>query len=61
MLFDVSKPFVKIKAAQNTHRIFAFATLEMMSDAMNKEVPKFEDAYIIWKRKHVRKVLCSLD
>jgi hypothetical protein len=33
----------------------------MMSDAMNKATPKFEDSDKIWKRENVRKAIYSLD
>jgi len=44
-----------------TSGFYAFATLEMMSDAMNKATPKFEDSDKIWKQEHVRKAIYSLD
>jgi len=49
------------ESMSTTSGFYAFATLEMMSDAMNKATPKFEDSDKIWKREHVRKAIYSLD
>lgn len=49
------------ESMSTTSGFYAFATLEMMSEAMNKAAPKFRDSDKIWKRKDVRKVIYSLD
>jgi integrase/recombinase XerD len=49
------------ESMSTTSGFYAFATLEMMSDAMNKATPKFEDSDKIWKRENVRKAIYSLD
>lgn len=40
---------------------YAFATLEMMSDAINKAAPKMGDDEKLWKKEAVRKAIYSLD
>ncbi len=49
------------ESMSTTSGFYAFATLEMMSEAMNKSAPKFGDADKIWKREAVRKAIYSLD
>lgn len=50
------------ESISTTSRFYAFTTLEMMSDAMNKATPKLADSTEkIWKREEIRKVLYSLD
>ena len=40
---------------------YAFATLEMMSEAINKAAPKMADEEKLWKKEAVRKAIYSLD
>jgi site-specific recombinase XerD len=49
------------ESMSTTSGFYAFATLEMMSEAMNKATPKFGDSDKIWKREDVRKTIYSLD
>jgi integrase/recombinase XerD len=49
------------ESMSTTSGFYAFATFEMMSEAMNKAVPKFGDTDKIWKRKVARKAIYSLD
>jgi site-specific recombinase XerD len=49
------------ESMSTTSGFYAFATLEMMSEAMNKSAPTFEDEDKIWKREDIRKVIYSLD
>ncbi|MGD9569631.1 MAG: tyrosine-type recombinase/integrase [Sedimentibacter sp.] len=49
------------ESISTTSGFYAFATLEMMSEAMNKATPKFGDSDKIWKREDVRKAIYSLD
>ena len=49
------------ESMSTTSGFYAFATLEMMSEAMNKATPKFGDNEKIWKRENVRKAIYSLD
>jgi len=49
------------ESMSTTSGFYAFATLEMMSEAMNKAIPKFTDSDKIWKREDVRKAIYSLD
>lgn len=44
-----------------TSGFYAFATLEMMSDAMNKATTVFNDDKKIWKKPSIKKLLYSLD
>jgi integrase/recombinase XerD len=44
-----------------TSGFYAFATLEMMSDAMNKATSKFDGTEKIWKQEAVRRAIYSLD
>jgi site-specific recombinase XerD len=49
------------ESMSTTSGFYAFATLEMMSEAMNKAAPKFDDTEKIWKQKAVRRAIYSLD
>lgn len=49
------------ESMSTTSGFYAFATLEMMSDAMNKATPKFEESDKIWKREYIKKAIYSLD
>lgn len=49
------------ESMSTTSGFYAFATLEMMSDAMNKAAPKINDEEKLWKKKAVKKILYSLD
>jgi len=49
------------ESMSTTSGFYAFATLEMMSEAMNKAAPKFNDTEKIWKQEAVRKAIYSLD
>ena len=49
------------ESMSTTSGFYAFATLEMMSDAMNKAVPQFEETEKLWKKEEIRKVIFSLD
>ena len=49
------------ESMSTTSGFYAFATLEMMSEAMNKAAPKFGDTDKIWKREAIRKAIYSLD
>lgn len=49
------------ESMSTTSGFYAFATLEMMSDAMNKAAPIDVDEEKLWKKKDVKKILYSLD
>lgn len=49
------------ESMSTTSGFYAFATLEMMSDAMNKAAPAFDDSEKIWKKTEIKKLLYSLD
>ena len=49
------------ESMSTTSGFYAFATLEMMSEAMNKATPKFKDSDKIWKQEKIRKAIYSLD
>lgn len=49
------------ESMSTTSGFYAFATLEMMSEAMNKATPKFEGNDKIWKRGDIQKAIYSLD
>jgi integrase len=49
------------ESMSTTSGFYAFATLEMMSEAMNKAAPAFADEGKIWKKPAIKKLLYSLD
>lgn len=49
------------ESMSTTSGFYAFETLEMMSEAMNKATPKFDDTEKIWKQEAVRRAIYSLD
>jgi integrase/recombinase XerD len=49
------------ESMSTTSGFYAFATLEMMSDAMNKAAPQFEETEKLWKKEEIRKAIYSLD
>lgn len=49
------------ESMSTTSGFYAFATLEMMSEAMNKATPKFDETEKLWKQEVVRKAIYSLD
>jgi site-specific recombinase XerD len=49
------------ESMSTTSGFYAFATLEMMSDAMNKATPSLESDEKIWKKADIEKMLFSLD
>lgn len=49
------------ESMSTTSGFYAFATLEMMSDAMNKAAPKVTGEEKLWKRNDIKKILYSLD
>ena len=49
------------ESMSTTSGFYAFATLEMMSEAINKAVPKMADEEKLWKKEAVRKAIYSLD
>lgn len=49
------------ESMSTTSGFYAFATLEMMSDAMNKAAPTITEDEKLWKKKDVKKILYSLD
>ena len=49
------------ESMSTTSGFYAFATLEMMSDAMSKAAPAFDDSEKIWKKTDIKKLLYSLD
>lgn len=49
------------ESMSTTSGFYAFATLEMMSEAMNKAAPAFDDSEKIWKKSAIKKLLYSLD
>ncbi len=64
---DVPLPFIMQflghESMSTTSGFYAFATLEMMSEAMKKAAPKvlLEDNEKLWTRPEVRKILYNLD
>lgn len=44
-----------------TSGFYAFATLEMMSDAMNKATPDLKNEEKLWKKNDIKKALFTLD
>jgi len=49
------------ESMSTTAGFYAFATLEMMSDAMNKAMPTMNKKDKLWKKGDMRKLLYSLD
>lgn len=49
------------ESMSTTSGFYAFATLEMMSDAMNKATPTLDKEVKLWKKEDVKKLLYSLD
>lgn len=49
------------ESMSTTSGFYAFATLEMMSDAMNKAAPTIDKEEKLWKKEDVKKLLYSLD
>lgn len=49
------------ESMSTTSGFYAFATLEMMSEAINKAAPKMADDEKLWKKENVRKAIYSLD
>lgn len=49
------------ESMSTTSGFYAFATLEMMSEAINKSAPKMADDEKLWKKEAVRKAIYSLD
>ncbi len=49
------------ESMSTTSGFYAFATLEMMSEAINKSAPKMADDEKLWKKEAVRKAIFSLD
>ena len=49
------------ESMSTTSGFYAFATLEMMSEAINKSAPKVDDDEKLWKKADIRKAIFSLD
>ncbi len=49
------------ESMSTTSGFYAFATLEMMSDAMNRAAPTLDKEEKLWKKDDVKKLLYSLD
>lgn len=49
------------ESMSTTSGFYAFATLEMMSDAMNKAAPTIDKEEKLWKKENIKKLLYSLD
>ena len=49
------------ESISTTSGFYAFATLEMMADAMNKTTPSLKDEDKLWKKREIKKLLYSLD
>lgn len=49
------------ESMSTTSGFYAFATLEMMSEAINKSAPKMTNGEKLWKKEVVRKAIYSLD
>ena len=53
--------FLGHESMSTTSGFYAFATLEMMSDAIKKAAPKMSEGDKIWKCDEIRKTFYSLD
>ncbi len=53
--------FLGHESMSTTSGFYAFATLEMMSDAMNKAAPTTDKEEKLWKKNNIKKLLYSLD
>jgi len=49
------------KSVSTTSRFYAFSTLGMMGESMNKAALMFKEEDKIWRREDIRKVIYSLD
>lgn len=49
------------ESMSTTSGFYAFATLEMMSEAMNKSAPQLSEEEKLWKKKEIKNLLYSLD
>ena len=49
------------ESISTTSGFYAFATLEMMSDAINKPVPIIGGTEKLWKNKNAKQALYTLD
>lgn len=49
------------ESMSTTSGFYAFATLEMMSEAISKSAPKMADQEKLWKKEAVKKAIYSLD
>lgn len=49
------------ESMSTTSGFYVFATIEMMSDAMNKAAPTIENEEKLWTKKDVKKLLYSID
>ena len=49
------------ESMSTTSGFYAFATLEMMTDAMNKAAPAIDNEEKLWNKEEVKKLLYSLD
>ena len=49
------------ESMSTTSGFYAFATLEMMSEAINKSAPKVDNDEKLWKNANIRKAIFSLD
>ena len=49
------------ESMSTTSGFYAFATLEMMSDAMKKATPTLDKEEKLWKKDDVKEIMYSLD
>ena len=49
------------ESMSTTSGFYAFATLEMMSEAINRTAPKIGNDEKLWKKEAVRRAIYSLD